>query len=136
MHVYFAVTKGEKYDVKDLEMFYREMCKGIRYERARIGGDWVVTQAVPTRHLRNIIREELGSDLVFVCLDMSSEDQIRRLRNRHGEDANILKFIDGLKKMSKVFEPVGEDEENVFNLTVGSDMSREEVAMTVLRLVE
>ena len=47
---------------------YKYLCDCINYERQRIGGDWVIAQAVPTRNLREVIRKILGQDLIFIIL--------------------------------------------------------------------
>ena len=44
------------------------MAECLKYERQRIGGDWVVAQAVPSRNMRDVIRKVLGNDLIFIIL--------------------------------------------------------------------
>ena len=44
------------------------MAECLKYERQRIGGDWVVAQAVPSRNMREVIRKVLGNDLIFIIL--------------------------------------------------------------------
>ena len=47
---------------------YKYMAECLKYERQRIGGDWVVAQAVPSRNMREVIRKVLGNDLIFIIL--------------------------------------------------------------------
>ena len=47
---------------------YKYMAECLKYERQRIGGDWVVAQAVPSRNMREVIRKVLGDDLIFIIL--------------------------------------------------------------------
>ena len=70
--------KGE--EDYNLEEFYTLLCDNIITERERVGGDWVVAQAVPTRKLRELVRSILGPDLVFVVLDLEKGLQEERLK--------------------------------------------------------
>ena len=47
---------------------YKYMAECLKYERQRIGGDWVVAQAVPSRNMREVIRKAFGNDLIFIIL--------------------------------------------------------------------
>ena len=78
-----AIMGGTTCDMKGLEEFYGAMCEDIGKERKRMGGDWVIAQAVPTRSLRDFIKAQLGPHLVFVVLNMTKEDQEKRLEARH-----------------------------------------------------
>jgi len=127
--------KGDKFETKDVEMAFRELCTEIKRERARLGGDWVIALSVPTKQMRNVMKDELGSELVFVCLDMSIEEQVKRLTKRHGNDDGAQQIKKRLENVSKMCEPVGKEEDNVFNVLVTSDMNREDVAKKVLKLV-
>ena len=52
--------KDQEVDEKLGEKFYEYMADSIGNERKRIGGDWVIAQAVPTRNMRDVIRQQLG----------------------------------------------------------------------------
>ena len=53
----------------------------LSYEKKRIGGDWVVAQAVPTRKLRDVIRKNFGDDKVFFfLLRVEKEVTLERFR--------------------------------------------------------
>jgi len=132
---WLSMSKGGKFDEKVLGMAYREICKDIKSERARLGGDWVIAQAVPTRQLRKLIKDELGSELFFVCLNMSSEEQVKRLERRHGNEEASHQLTEFCENVSKYYEPAGDDEVGAVNMLVTSDMSREHVARKVLGTV-
>ena len=104
-----AMIEGKDFEQKSLENFYASMCKDIITEKKRMGGDWVVAQAVPSRALRDHIRSQLGPDLIFVVLSMPKEDQKARLIQRHGEESG---FLEHLEKMD-IWEPAEADEERI-----------------------
>jgi len=130
-----AMVQGDDYDIKNIEDFYSAMCENISFERKRMGGDWVIAQAVPLRSLRDMMKKQLGPDLLFVILNMSKEDQEKRIKMRHGEDENADTFNEMLMKAFNLFEPAADDEENAINVLVSSDMTREEVAEKILNLI-
>ena len=101
-----------------------------------MGGDWVVAQAVPTRELREHIRKELGPDMIFVVLDMTREDQMKRILQRHGENEEQSTVVDWLTKLYDLFEPATEDENNTLDVKVTNDMSREDVVQKILDMLQ
>ena len=70
----------------------------------------------------------MGPDLVFVVINMTQECQKERLKERHGESVGDL-----MEKMFNLYEPTGEDEENAFNVTVDTGMSRQDVLKQVTK---
>ena len=133
---FMAMIKGEDFEKKNVEAFYTAMCKDINSERKRMGGDWVVAQAVPTRELREHIRKELGPDMIFVVLDMTREDQMKRILQRHGENEEQSTVVDWLTKLYDLFEPATEDENNTLDVKVTNDMSREDVVQKILDMLQ
>lgn len=109
------------------------MCKDIAKERRRIGGDWAVAQAVPTREMREFIKKELGPDLIFVVLNMTKKEQLERIKARHGNDKQI---VDALTKMHSLYEPATKDEENSIDLTIANEMSRQDVVERILKAIQ
>ena len=95
------------------------MCDNILEERNRVGGDWVVAQAVPSRKLRDLIRSKLGADLVFVVLNLDKDLQQERLR----------------AGMKMVYEPAEDDEENAVDLKVARDMQVDDVVSVIMSKV-
>lgn len=130
-----ACIEGNDYDIKNVEEFYSAMCADISKERKRMGGDWVIAQAVPFRSLRDMMKKQLGPDCLFVVLNMSKEDQEKRIKMRHGEDENAEKFNEMLMKAFNLYEPAADDEENAINVLVSNGMTREEVAQKILNLI-
>ena len=51
-----AKMGGKEYDVTSEEAMYREMCKDIAKERARIGGDWAIATVLDSPHIRDFVR--------------------------------------------------------------------------------
>ena len=131
-----AMFKGEYYDPENVIMLYSAMCEEIARERKRIGGDFVVANAVPSRAFRDHIRKYLGPDLIFVVLDMTKEDQMARLKGRHGDGEGSEVFIDLLKKSHDLYEPAQKDEPNTFAILVNKDMSRDDVVEQILQLLQ
>merc|ERR1719189_1608863 len=74
--------QGREYDEVKVADFYRLMSEDIAREQKRIGGDFAIAQAVPSRKFRDVIRNQLGPKLVFVVLHMTKEEQIARVKAR------------------------------------------------------
>ena len=107
----------------------------INYERKRIGGDWVIAQAVPTRKMRDVLRQGLGKDLVFILLGLKKETILERLTKRHGEGEAAQGITDFLIKMQSMYETKAEDEENTFDLLITSEMNEQDVVEKILDIV-
>ena len=98
-----ALLEGREVEEADLEAMYREMCKDIARERARLGGDWAIAVVLHSQSMRDFVRStphslswltltlrsQLGPDLEIVVLEMTLEEQMERIRGRHegSEDA-------------------------------------------------
>jgi len=134
MEHFMKMIEFKEYDKKMVGGYYTAMCKDIAAQRKRLGGNWIVAHAVPSRYYRDWIRAELGPDLVFVVLNMTREDQKARLAARHGEDAKG--FNDLLGSMFDLYEPATEEEENAIDLVVTDQMTREDVAEKLLKILE
>jgi len=120
------IMKGD--EDYDLEEFYSLMCEDIIKERMRVGGDWVVAQAVPTRKLRDLIKSKLGPDLLFVVLDLDKDHHKERLSPRtesFGEE------ITNLWMMIK-FEVAEDDEENVIDMKITREMELDDVVAKIM----
>ena len=127
------MTKHEDFNKENVDGFFTAMCENIKSEKMRIGGDWVVAFPTPTRSIRDHIKKQLGPDLVFILLNMTKEEQMRRISSRHGDEVNST--VEWLTGMYDIFEPAHEDEENVFDVVVTGDMSREDVARSILDIL-
>ena len=129
---FMNIITGKEYDLAKCCGLYSFLCKDIVREQKRIGGDWVVAQAVPSRKLRDHIRTRLGDNLIFVVLDMSKEDQLSRIKSRHGNSEKAVGF---LSKCYDYFEVAGEDEPRAINVVITKDMTRDDVVEKILLLV-
>jgi len=108
------------------------MSRDVALQRKRVGGNWVIAQAVPNRALRDVIRQELDSEVFFITLTLTTDDLKNRIRGRHGDNEMVVNmFIDICKK----FEPVEVDEPNGANIVVTEEMTKDEVMNKVLELV-
>ena len=136
MNEFLAMIEGKDYNVEAVKRFYSSMCKDIVAQRKRIGGDWVVAQAVPSRVLRDHIKGELGPDLIFIVLQMTKEDQVKRIEARHGEGHTGSSAVEMLTKVHDLYEAVADDEENAISIAVTEGMNREDVAEKILKAVQ
>ena len=126
--------QGREYVLEKLCKFYGAMCKDIDYEQKRIGGDFAIAHAVPTRKIRDFIRTQLGENLIFMVLHMSQEDQMARIKGRHG-DANAA-MNDTFEKMYHQYEPAADDEKNAIHCLITNDMTRDDVVQKIIRLLK
>ena len=129
------IMKCMDYDEKLLIDFYREMANFILQEKKRIGGNWVVAQAVPTRSMRDGVKEILGDQCTFVTLHLSEATNAKRIDARHSNVSEDIKKMasDICNKMYKMFEPAGENELSTVNVDVDPDMDVSQVAETILK---
>jgi len=127
------LCEGRKYDYEKADTFFTYMCKDITREQKRIGGDFAIVHAVPTREFRDLIRSQLGENLIFAVLHMSRDDQLARVKARHGEEFEALQSFD---KMYDMFEPAADDEPNAIHVLVTKEMTRDDVVEKILRLLK
>lgn len=127
------MVEGKEFDSTKCRKLYTLMAEDVLRERKRIGGDWAVAQAVPTRELRDYIRGVIGSELIFVVLHMKKEDQKARLKNRHGDEGGATDY---LMNAYKVFEPAGHDEPNTLDVRISPEMTPEDVVDTIVDMLK
>ena len=127
--------KDQELDEDLGEKFYKYMAESIGYERKRIGGDWMIAQAVPTRNMRDVIRQRLGKDLVFILLSLKKETILERLTKRHGEGKAAQGITDFLIKMQSSYELKAQDEENTFDIMITREMNEEDVVKKILEII-
>jgi len=125
-----AKMEGREVDVVALEAMYREMCKDIARERARLGGDWAIATVLDSRDIRDFVRSQLGPELEIVVLEMTLEEQMERIRGRHegSEDA-----VDMMKAFYEFCESAKPDEANTMGITVSPGMTPHDVILRILR---
>jgi len=126
---------GEMHKIEGLlEPMYKMMAKDLIRQRLRLGGDMAIAQAVFTRDQRDMLRNLIGPDLIFIVISMSKECTAARIKKRHGD--NIGDFADAFIKFAELCEKAGDDEENAFNVIVTEDMSIDDVMNKVLEIVQ
>ena len=125
---FMDISKGLNFE-KAKEM-YIEMARDILKEKQRIGGDWVVAQAVPSKALRDEISKILGDDVIHVTLTLDREAQKKRLNDRHGENEGGIG--DYFQMWYDIYELVDEQKENGFTVNVTSEMTPEDVVKVIL----
>ena len=77
---------------------YTHLAEAVGLQKRRIGGNFVIAEAVPTRKMRDHIKKTLP-DCIFVTLTLSKEVQDKRCKSRHGDGEGaeeILKMLTGL----------------------------------------
>ena len=112
----------------------KAMAKDISKQRNRLGGHWSIAFAIFSREQRDVIREILGPDLVFVIMNLSRNCRNQRLRKRHKSRAE--EFIRKVEKFVCLYEPAGENEENAINIDITEDMDQDDVVAKVLELIQ
>ena len=65
---------------------------------------------------------------------MSKEDQLARIRGRHGEEGGALN--DMLTNVYDLYEPAADDEKNALHCLITKDMTRDDVVDKILRLLK
>ena len=108
---------------------YKAMSNYVKAEKSRIGGDWVVAQAVPSRALRDEIRKLLPN-VIFITLTIDEEALKTRLEIRHGSDGNDA--VNWLMALHKFYEPAEKDEPNAFDIKLKPSLSPDDVIETIL----
>ena len=110
------------------------ICKNILRQKQRLGGNFAVAQATPTKFQRDIIRKYLGPSVIFVVLSLSGECQEKRLKARHTleEDQDAVKF---LSKIFGFYEQPSEDEHDAIHVLISDDMNPQDVVNHVLRKI-
>merc|ERR1712012_505839 len=99
-------------------------------EKQKIGGDWAVAQAIPTRKIRDVIKKECNA--TFIVLTMSKKYQKQRLSGRHSKGSKIVGFLAALHKS---YESVQPDEKDAYEVFITPEMSADDVVDKVLDLI-
>ena len=127
------LSKGQWDDMnwEVMKPFYANMAKDIDIQRKRIGGDFAVALAVTSREFRDHIRNILP-DVIFITLTLTKENQLKRVKKRHGEDCGAI--LELLNKFYEFFEGPGNGEKNTYNIDINEDMTPKDVMNNVLKI--
>ena len=115
------------------DYFYRLMALDIVVERARVGGDWVVSCGVlADRRERDIFRGVVGDQqVVFVVLDISVELVKERLAGREeSEDA-----VEGLVAVHFQYKPPESNEPRTVGFEILDGTTKEENTQRIVELI-
>ena len=124
-------SKGDVTNEESANPFYTMLAKDILSEKQKIGGDWVVSQAVPTRKQRDIVKKECNA--TFIILTVSKKYQKQRLSGRHKDEKHV---VQELASIYKLFESVQPDEKDAYELVITPEMSADDVLEKVLDLIK
>ena len=95
-----------------------------------------VAFAIFSRAQRDIVRNLLGDDVIFIILQLTPETNRKRLAGRHGEEEMSGEFSKIFDSMTKMYEPAGKDEKNAFDVHITEEMTPDDVAQKVLDILE
>ena len=130
----FDLLKGDLTEQEKVFPFFKAMSKDIATEKKKIGGNWAVAFAVPTRKMRDVIKEECNA--TFVVLTVSKDTQQNRISRRHQDDKDEAQTVDYLTSIHKCYESVLSDEKDAYELTITPDMDPDSVVQKVLDLIK
>ena len=132
------ISKRLPYEVEKVKPFFRALAKDIVKHKKRLGGNFAVAQAVPTRVLRDCIKEIFGPQGIFVVLRVTKETNAKRIADRHagGDPETIKKMLEFLDGIYDAYEDAQPGEENCITVEIGPEDSREHVMNKILKQVE
>jgi len=123
---------GKEHEKEAFIKYFRAMAIDVKNEKKRIGGNFAIAYVVFSRELRDLIREILGPEVVFVLLRMSPEDLRKRvLARHHGEDG----AADFMNTLAKLFEPAQENEPRTVEVEITAEMTRAQVVNQIRRKI-
>ena len=123
---------GETTDRSAVDNYFRLMAEDIKREKARVGGDWVVAYAMPERRDRDVFREVLGDNAIFVVLDISFDLVKERLSGRENDEV----AIEMLASMHDKYEPAQSDEPKTLAFEIVKGVTIEENAQKIVALLK
>ena len=123
---------GKTTDSYPSDYFHRLMALDIVVERARVGGDWVVSYALCDTHDRDIFRGVLGDQVVFVVLDISVDLVKERLVGREKSEEEL----EGLVAMHCQYKSPEKDEPRTVGFEILDGTTKEENAERIVELVD
>ena len=128
------IGEGKCKDIEEkLDPYLELLANHIIKERQRLGGDFVVAQAIFSRKQRKMLQDIIGPDLVFMVMNMSKESQVERLKKRHSDIVPDY-FMEFWLQYAKMCEPAGDDEINAFNINITAKMSKANAVQKILEI--
>ena len=129
-----SLTNGGKDWDKITAPLYKAMSDDIKKQKKRLGGDFAIAHAVNTRVGRDLIRMEMGEDVVFIVLNLTPACQEARIKVRHGDTVEGG-MAEMFKEMMKLYDAAGEDEPQAHNLYIEEEDNPNMVLDKVLALI-
>ena len=126
------VPDGEV-DWEKIKPFYTSMAKDVAAQKKRIGGNFSIAEAVPSRAFRDHIRQTIP-DCIFITLTIAKKAQMKRLKARHGDDMSGG-MLEVLSNSHELYELPGKNEPNTFNVNITDDMKPQDVMRKVLEIL-
>ena len=132
------MIKHMPYDVENVKPFFRILAQDIVRHKQRLGGNFAVAQAVPTRVLRDCMKDIFGPQGIFVVLLLTKETNAKRVASRHagGDPETMKKMLEFLDGMYDQYEDAQAGEENCITVEIGPEDSRDDVMNKILKQVE
>ena len=132
------MIEHKPYNIEALKDCSKEMALNVLKHKKRLGGNFAVAFALPTRVLRESCKEVLGDQLIFVCLRLTKEANAKRIATRHADsDEETLKgLMDYLNGIYDLYEDTQEDETNCVTVHIGPEDDKEAVMENILKAVE
>ena len=128
----------QKGDFEGMEESFMPAIEGgardIAKHKEKLKGDWSVALGIFNRNHRDAVRKILGSEVVFIVLNLTKDCQRKRCQSRMGGGGGEG-VVDMFTKMFDMYEPAGDDEENAFNIVVTEEMTVDDVEKKVLEIV-
>ena len=93
-----CIVLGKEHEKEAFMKYFRAMAIDVKNEKKRIGGNFAIAYVVFSRELRDLIREILGPEVVFVLLRMSPEDLRKRVLARHHGEDGAADFMNVIEK--------------------------------------
>ena len=113
------------YDVDKTLPYYRSLAKDILKHKNRLGGNFVIAQAVSKRIQRDCMKEIFGSQGIFVLLHLSKETNAKRIEGRHEglcQDPEKLKYlIETMNGLYDTYEDTQPEEKNCITVHIDPD---------------
>ena len=125
---------GANVDWDKMKPGYTILAKDINVQKKRIGGNFSIAEAVPSRAFRDHIRQTIP-DCIFITLTIAKEAQMKRLKARHGDDMSEG-MLEVLSNIHELYELPGENEPNTFNVDITDDMKPQDVMKKVLDILK
>ena len=121
-----------------LRPIFKALANNVAKHKKRLGGTFVVAQAIPNRYSRDCIKEVLGADCICVVLRLAKEANAKRVQARHAynDDGRTKRQIEFLSGIYDLYEDTQPGEENCVTIYVGTDDTKEDVVNMILRKIE